>query len=104
MSTETVRSVEKWYAENQPRPSPHCSLLKMESNTPDDTAHGGIWIAAVAAGWLGSICFWNKGDVTSMMVHRATRNEKILMIGFEDQGRVWIICLNAFFEHLLSEQ
>jgi len=39
-----------------------------------------------------------------MMVHRATRNEKILMIGFEDQGRVWIICLNAFFEHLLSEQ
>lgn len=97
MSTETVPAYEKWYAENQPRLSPHFSLLKMESNTPDDTAHGGIWIAAVAAGWLGSICFWNKGDVTSMMVHRATGIEKILDDRFRRPGEGVDNLLERFF-------
>ena len=104
MSTETIQRVEEWYAVNSSRFTPRCTQLEIKSSGPEKADRGKIHIGAVASVWIGSITFWEKGDVTSMVVHKASGKTKILDDRVRNPGEGVEGLLERFFEHLLSEQ
>ncbi len=104
MSTDTINRVESWFASNQQRFSPRCLLLQIRSYAPADSLRGGINIAAETSTRLGSICFWNKGEVTSMVVQRVSGQHETLDDRLQAPGEGVEGLLERFFEALLGEQ
>jgi hypothetical protein len=103
MSNETIARVEAWYSANEKRLIPRCKLFQLKIVERNDKARGGVTIAAETENNLGSITFWNKGDVCSMVVDKASDKHRILDDRMTNQGDVPEDLLERFLRELLSE-
>ena len=73
-----VQTVENWLAENSQRFSALGKAISARSMWPDDPVKGKVVIAIETSNHLGSVTYWNKGDVTAIVIDRATGTEKII--------------------------
>ncbi len=70
MSELIVPQVQEWYAQNERRFAERLNKSRSSFHAPDDPMRGKIDIGIETPVVIGSVTFWNKGDVTAMALHK----------------------------------
>ena len=73
-----VPQVQEWYARNERRYSERLTKSRSSFHLPDDPKQGKIDIGIETSFVIGSVTFWNKGDVTAMALHKPSGQKVII--------------------------
>lgn len=73
-----VERVEKWYEAHERKLTLECSILRIRTLAPQDAVGGKVVIEVETESTIASVTFWNQGDVTALMIEKATGKESIL--------------------------
>jgi hypothetical protein len=89
--------VAKWHEENMERLSKHFEKITLRSDI--DAQQGGAVIEIEAKTLVASITFWNKGDVTVLVLKRDSQNP----INLDDRVLSSCECVSSLLDGYLRE-